>query len=60
LFGAYTDKGAKIDLVGNIVKYTPAPSFVGVDKFSYMITDGNGDSSTAEVTVNVNVSRHQM
>ena len=57
LFGAYTDKGAKIDLVGNIVKYTPAPSFVGVDKFSYMITDGNGDSSTAEVTVNVNVSR---
>ena len=53
LSGTYTDKGGKLDLVGDEVKYTPRAGFFGVDKFSYTITDENGDASTAEVTITV-------
>ena len=55
--GAYTDNGAKIDLVGNQVQYTPRTGFTGVDSFSYTITDdngnGSGDGTSATVTVTV-------
>ena len=53
LSGTYTDNGGKLDLVGDEVKYTPRAGFFGVDKFSYTITDENGDASTAEVTITV-------
>ena len=55
--GAYTDNGAKIDLVGNQIQYTPRTNFTGVDSFSYTITDdngnGSGDGASATVTVTV-------
>ena len=33
--------------------YTPDPGFVGTDVFEYTVTDGNGLSSTAQVSVEV-------
>ncbi len=33
--------------------YTPNTGFVGTDSFAYTVTDGNGGTSTATVTVNV-------
>jgi VCBS repeat-containing protein len=38
---------------GKSVRYTPAASFTGTDSYSYTISDGNGGSDTATVTVNV-------
>ncbi len=35
------------------VDYTPDPGFLGVDSFTYSITDGNGGTDTAEVDVTV-------
>src|SRR5207244_2131784 len=35
------------------LRYTPAPNFNGSDAFSYTISDGNGGSSTASVSVSV-------
>ena len=35
------------------VKYTPTTDYSGADSFSYTIGDGNGNSSTANVDVNV-------
>jgi VCBS repeat-containing protein len=36
------------------VLYTPNAGFSGVDSFSYTVSDGNGGSATAQVTVTVN------
>jgi len=36
------------------VTYTPDPGFTGQDSFTYQITDGNGDTSTATVNITVN------
>ncbi|WP_299485889.1 serine hydrolase [Acaryochloris sp. IP29b_bin.137] len=33
--------------------YTPKADFVGVDRFSYAVSDGNGGSDTADVSINV-------
>lgn len=38
---------------GGAVSYTPAAGFVGVDSFSYTITDANGTTATGTVTVTV-------
>ncbi|MEO0739765.1 MAG: Ig-like domain-containing protein, partial [Cyanobacteria bacterium J06649_12] len=40
-------------IVGNQVLYTPNADFFGTDSFTYDISDGNGGSSTATVTVMV-------
>jgi len=40
-------------IVDNKILYTPNSNFNGVDSFSYSISDGNGGSDTATVTVNV-------
>ncbi len=40
-------------IVDNEIVYTPAANFNGIDSFSYEISDGNGGSETATVTVNV-------
>jgi len=37
------------------VSYIPNPGFRGVDTFSYTVTDGNGGTATAKVTVSVGV-----
>jgi hypothetical protein len=53
LISYYTDLGGKLDVVGTIVKYSPRKGFVGEDRFTYILTDSNGDASRAEVTVTV-------
>ncbi len=35
------------------ISYIPDPGFSGIDTFSYMVSDGNGGSATAIVTVSV-------
>ena len=40
-------------IVDNQIVYTPTANFNGIDSFSYEISDGNGGSDTATVTVNV-------
>ncbi|WP_407659994.1 Ig-like domain-containing protein [Hyalangium gracile] len=43
-----------VALAGGVVSFTPAPSFFGTTTFTYTISDGNGGSDTATVTVIVN------
>ncbi|WP_177224681.1 tandem-95 repeat protein [Variovorax sp. 770b2] len=42
-----------VSLVGGNVVFTPAPNFNGAASFTYTVSDGNGGTSTATVTVNV-------
>ncbi|WGZ94003.1 MAG: Ig-like domain-containing protein [Candidatus Thiothrix putei] len=39
---------------GNNVTYTPNPGFTGDDRFTYTVTDGNGNTVTGDVFVRVN------
>jgi PKD repeat protein len=39
---------------GNDVTYTPAVNFNGSDSFSYTVSDGNGGTDTATVSVTIN------
>ncbi len=45
--GNVTDNG------DGTMTYTPAPGFIGTDTFDYVISDGNGGTDTATVTVDV-------
>ncbi|MBU1048687.1 tandem-95 repeat protein [Candidatus Bipolaricaulota bacterium] len=38
---------------GTSIIYTPAPNYVGIDSFTYTVSDGNGGRSTASVAINV-------
>ena len=38
---------------GKFITYTPNPGFSGTDEFRYVVSDGNGETSGATVTVNV-------
>ena len=40
---------------GTDVTYTPSASWAGIDTFTYVVSDGNGGTDTATVTVNVGV-----
>ncbi|EKV03514.1 integrin/UnbV like protein [Leptolyngbya sp. PCC 7375] len=40
-------------IIDNQVVYTPAANFNGIDSFSYTISDGNGGSDTATVSITV-------
>ncbi len=44
-----------VRITGNMVVYTPALGYVGADTFSYTITDADDQTSTATVSVTVNV-----
>ncbi|WP_036841644.1 Ig-like domain-containing protein [Polaribacter sp. Hel_I_88] len=59
LFGAQTDKGGDIVIVGNTIEYTPKTGFTGIDKFRYRITDKTGDASQAEVIVTITLTKSQ-
>ncbi len=43
-----------LSVSGNNVTYTPNSGFTGNDSFSYTISDGNGGTATASVSVTVN------
>jgi hypothetical protein len=43
---------------GNNVTYTPALNFTGTDSFTYTISDGNGGTDTAIVTITVTSVNH--
>jgi large repetitive protein len=49
-----TNQGATVDCSGGFLcQYTSAPGYTGEDSFTYTISDGNGGSDTATVTVSV-------
>jgi hypothetical protein len=45
--------GGSVQLDGQVVVYSPAPNFEGIETFPYTVIDGNGGSTTATVTVTV-------
>nr|HPQ33881.1 Ig-like domain-containing protein [Tenuifilaceae bacterium] len=48
-----TETGAVIVNSKNMVVFTPTTGFVGTSTFRYTVTDNNGDSDDAQVTINV-------
>ena len=44
---------ATIGTNGQTVVYTPPTGFIGVDRFSYTVSDGQGGTATSMVTVQV-------
>ena len=52
-FGTSTAAGGTVSQIGNSLQYTPADGFTGEDSFFYIISDGNGGTDTATVTVTV-------
>jgi subtilisin-like proprotein convertase family protein len=48
---ATSTNGGSVVLGGGKVTYTPLPSFVGTDRYSYTISDGRGGTATADVEV---------
>lgn len=52
--GTFPTANGSVTIAANgAFTYTPAANFCGVDTFTYTITDGNGGSDSATVTVNV-------
>lgn len=49
-----TTANGAVTIVAGEIQYVPKENFHGVDFFDYTITDVNGDTSTARVTVTVN------
>ncbi len=49
------NQGGTIRIVGGgqSLSYSPLPGFNGTEQFTYSVIDGNGNSSTAQVTVNL-------
>lgn len=45
--------GGSVQISGQVVLYSPAPNFEGVETFPYTVIDGNGGSTVATVTVTV-------
>ncbi|MCA9185599.1 MAG: tandem-95 repeat protein [Planctomycetales bacterium] len=50
------DQGGAVDIApdGSSLVYTPAPGFIGNETFTYTISDNNGGTDQASVTVTVN------
>ena len=42
-----------VSLDAGIVRYTPAANYFGSDSFTYTLSDGNGGTATATVSINV-------
>ncbi|WP_093517313.1 Ig-like domain-containing protein [Stigmatella erecta] len=47
-----------VELTGGVVRFTPAANFAGTTSFDYEISDGNGGTDTATVTVVVSGSNN--
>ena len=48
--GANTTQGGTVELLDDMVTYTPPPGFTGTDRFSYSLSDPFGGVGTATVT----------
>ncbi len=48
-----TAQGGTVTIAAGKVLYTPAADFFGTDTFTYAISDGNGGTDSATVTVEV-------
>ncbi|MCC6075851.1 Ig-like domain-containing protein, partial [Pseudomonas sp. GCM10022188] len=46
--------GGSVSLVGGVVSFTPDANWNGTTSFTYTVSDGNGGSDTATVSVTVN------
>jgi hypothetical protein len=42
-----------VEILEDVVQYSPSDGFIGQDTFSYTVTDADGESSTGEVTITV-------
>ncbi len=51
---AQPDKGVVSEVSDGVFEYIPEKDFFGADSFTYRITDKDGDSNTAKVSVTVN------
>jgi len=51
-----TDNGGSASTDGATVSYTPLAGFSGIETFTYDISDGNGGTASATVTVTVNAA----
>jgi len=56
------DHGGSVSIAadGQHVNYAPAPGFAGDETFTYTFTDGNGDTATAQVTLQIVPSWHNL
>ena len=48
-----TPANGTADIIDGAIKYTPNANYVGEDTFTYSISDGNGGSDTAKITIKV-------
>ncbi|AMV30541.1 Cadherin domain protein [Pirellula sp. SH-Sr6A] len=48
-----TSGGGTLSISGGTITYMPASGFTGLDAFSYLVTDGRGGFSGAQVLINV-------
>ncbi|MEJ5992766.1 Ig-like domain-containing protein, partial [Ramlibacter sp. PS3R-8] len=49
--------GGSVAIVGGNIVFTPDPDFTGAGSFQYVVSDGNGGTDTATVTVNVTAAQ---
>lgn len=47
------DNGGTAVINGSLIDYTPAADFAGIETFTYTITDGQGGTAEATVTINL-------
>ncbi|MFK8111487.1 MAG: Ig-like domain-containing protein [Rubripirellula sp.] len=52
--GPTSNTNSSVSISGTTITYTPAAGFSGADSFVYTISDGNGGSDTATVSITVN------
>ncbi|HPE61283.1 MAG TPA: Ig-like domain-containing protein [Thiolinea sp.] len=52
-FDQTTAQGGSVVLADGFLVYTPKVDFIGVDSFEYTISDGQGGSATATVTITI-------
>jgi len=45
--------GGTVGLSGGQITYSPAPGFIGLDRFTYTVNDGHGGFGSADVNVQV-------
>jgi N-acetylneuraminic acid mutarotase len=49
----YPATSGTVTLTGGVVRYSAPAGFIGTDTFGYTVSDGNGGTTSATVTVNV-------